>query len=247
MILQDLRPLKTEEPNVEYFDIETGEFQQLPPNQCKAKHEGRFRRAGTFGAASKCVAKSISVETEMAAIAALEAATAKRSKRLASPFSPQQLALRNAHVAWIGSRGIEWDLAVSLHLPYRIAHTKMVLPETIIEKYLNMFFKRVEKQIFNKTERIRLRKKLWRIVAVENSASVGFHLHMAMVLPIGMNIHKFIEILKQQWNRFWTGQRMTFPREHATWAQALSGDYVNYSLKNVGAGQAEVLWCSSHI
>lgn len=247
MILPDLRQLKTDEFIVEYFDIETGEFHKLRPSQRRAKYERPYRRAGTFGAANDCIKKIISTETEMAAFASLDVANAKRSTRLASPFSPQQVALRNAHVAWIESRGKNWDLAVSLHLPYRLAHTKMVLPETIIEKRLNQFFTRVEKQIFSKTERIRLRKKLWRIVTVENSASVGFHVHMAMVVPVSMNIRKFIEILKQQWNRFWTGQKMTFPREHSTWAQALSGNYVNYSLKNVGTGQAEVLWCSSHI
>ena len=180
-------------------------------------------------------------------VATLEKAIAKKSKCVTSSLSSKQQALRDAHIAWLNDKCSNWDMAVSLHLPSTIAHTKAVLPTTIIEKHIKMFFKKVERKIFSRTERIRLKKKLSRLIVVENSTSVGFHIHMAMLLPGALNLRKFIGILKEQWKRFWIGQALTFSNEHAVWAEAMSGNYVNYSLKNVGTEHAEVLWCSSHL
>jgi len=70
---------------------------------------------------------------------------------------------------------------------------------------------------------------------------------MAMLVPIRLKFHKFIEILKELWIKFWAGQRRTFPREHAVWAEAINGEYVSYSLKNIGTDQAEVLWSSCRL
>ena len=250
MILEDLRQLKDEKDLVEYFDTETGELQKRRPVERKQKYNRPHRRAGTFGdAGNRMFWKSdeISAEDNQSAIAALEAACAKQLKRKASSLSSKQQALRNAHIAWLNDKCSNWDLAVSLHLPSTIAHTKAVVSTTIIEKHIIVFFKKLEKKIFSRTERIRLKKKLSRLIVVENSTSVGFHIHMAMLLPEAMNLCRFIGILKEQWKRFWTGQTLTFSNEHAVWAEAMSGNYVNYSLKNVGTEQAEVLWCSSHL
>jgi len=247
-ILPDLRPIKAAEPTVEYFDIETGEFQKIRLSERKIKYGRAHPRAWTFGAVQTATPNpkvQITPESEKAALAVLEEANA--NKRLRLPISVKRQALRDAHVAWLNGQKDKCDLAVTLHLPYHLAHTKDALPTLMIEKHVDTFFRKVEKRVFSRTDLIRRRKNIKRVIVAEKADSVGFHLHMAMLLPLEMNFSKFIGILKELWIKFWAGQGRTFPREHAVWAEAINGEYVSYSLKDIGTDQAEVLWSSCRL
>ena len=247
-ILQDLTQPKANEPTVEYFDIKTGEFQKIKLSERKLKYGRANQRAGTFGAArvpTPCRKVQICPESKRAAFASLKVANGKRRLRL--PLSVERKKLIEAHIAWINGQKDKCDLAVSLHLPYHLAHTKDALPTLLIEKHVDAFFRKVEKRVFSRTELIRLRKVIKRFIVLEEADGVGFHLHMAMLLPFRMNFCEFIGILKDLWIKFWAGQKRTFPREHAVWAEAITGDYVSYSLKNIGTDQAEVLWSSCRL
>lgn len=247
-ILPDLRQLKAADPTVEYFDVETGEFQKVSVSERKIKYGRPYAHAGTFGPArapTPIRKVQICTKSRIAAYSSLGVANGKRRLRL--PRSSKRKELVDAHIAWLTDQQNNWDLAVSLHLPFHLSHTKDALPTLIIEKHLGTFFRRVEKRVFSRTERIRLRKKLGRLIVLEDADSVGFHLHMAMLLPIQMNLTQFVEILKDLWIKFWAGQRLAFPHEHAVWAEAITGEYVSYSLKNIGTDQAEVLWSSCHL
>jgi hypothetical protein len=247
MILQDLRYLEEQKHRDESYDVETGEIQVRLPVNPTQKYDRAHHRAGTFGAASECKVRQISKELRQEALESLGEERAKEEKRMKLPLSLKRKALRNAHINWLNEKCNGWQLAVSLHFPSSLAHMKGDFSTDRIEKQINLFFNRMEKRLFGRRGRKKVKKKLSRVVVVENDDSVGLHVHMVMLLPVGMKICEFIEMLKQQWKRFWAGQVMTFSNEHAVWAEAISGDYVKYSLKNVGTAQAEVLWNSSHL
>ena len=120
MILEDLRQLKDEKDLVEYFDTETGELQKRRPVERKQKYDRPHRRAGTFGDAGNRMfwtSDEISAEDNQSAIAALEEACAKQSKRVAATMSSKQQALKDAHINWLNAKCNGWQLAVSLHFP----------------------------------------------------------------------------------------------------------------------------------
>lgn len=79
-ILPDLRRLKTAEPTIEYFDIQTGEFQKIRLSDRKIKYGRPHSRAGTFGAAQTATPSpkvQITPESEKAALASLGVAELK--------------------------------------------------------------------------------------------------------------------------------------------------------------------------
>ena len=79
-ILPDLRQLKTAEPTVEYFDIQTGEFQKIRLSERKIKYGRAHPSAGTFGTAQTATPSpkvQITPESEKAALTSLEEAELK--------------------------------------------------------------------------------------------------------------------------------------------------------------------------
>lgn len=210
----------------------------LPPQSNTKSAPSRARtsfrsRGNTFGAVN--VGRHFD-EAERAKYLVLHPSICERTHRPRKPprFIPiAVMKLREAYTDWFQTK--KGNLAVCLHFPYSIAHTQDVEPTAAIEKEINWLLKGLAKRVFSKTNFVRRRAKLQRLVVLERAEGVGLHIHMVVQVPGNIMMGKVIRILRELWERFWNGRQKSFTTERVFWAEPISGNYFPYSVKQIGA------------
>lgn len=144
----------------------------------------------------------------------------------------QKKALRRANEAWFARLPYQLDVAVSLHMPnaFRAERGKNA---RMFQYALRDFFTRLDRSVL-KAASSKRGAKIPRYVVLENSPSLGWHMHGMLSSETGqMSGDQLCTTIKLMWLEEFSGSTLKGFEPYLGWAKVVTGGYANYMSKDL--------------
>lgn len=153
----------------------------------------------------------------------------------------QNKALRQVNEAWFASLPFQLDVAVSLHMPnaFRAERGKS---ERVFQYTLRSFFTRLDRRVL-KSASTKRGAKIPRYVVLENSPSLGWHMHAMLSSETGpTSADQLCTTIKLMWLEEFAGSTLKGFEPYLGWAKVVTGGYANYMSKDLYGPQATAVF-----
>ena len=133
---------------------------------------------------------------------------------------------------WVKQRGVTWDVCATLHVPISIRAAERGWSAEWLSKQLGRYFNKLDRRVLKSAHRNH-DARLSRWVTLETCDGVGWHAHVALQTPSGMDQASFITLVEKTWRQQY--QRHTNKKflERLCLVEPILGEFFYYSIKSV--------------
>ena len=197
-----------------------------------AKYSARVLRGGTYGAANSGKKYKPDEKLEWAKDNIPQTENEHQ-------YSSKQNHFKSNHsTSWLNQYDLWWNLAVCIHVPKAMRIIEKGYDDrwlqVQIRHCLNIFDRLAFKSAYTKHG-----FRSFRLVTLEWKQGVGWHAHIAMVVPMHLSHEEAAQLLEHAWKKHTKRYKNRGFEDRMFWAEELRTEYSSYCIKNIPSWNTE--------